>query len=586
MKKLFLIALLACLFAPMGLAQNNEAIMTNPVAGKVAPNPIEHRGLGDPLWAMDTETPTGDLQCLGAEFDGTNYWVTGAYNSAIYEITPGGVLVNQFSQPAGNIGYWGWRDLAYDGQYLYAGDDSSAPGYITKIDPADGSVVELYGPFPVVPCRALAYEAGEDCFYTASWNSTIYKCFRDNTSTGYANPLAGMYGAAEVTGDIWWWSQDSSGLLGSEMLTDGTFTGSSFEGDFTLLGGGIAGGAGAYDAGGGLWELVGMAQGSPDHIVAYDMATVTLPLEITPDEVSAYFGGTFDLFLNGGPADRDYIILGSATGTAPGFNLPGGLHMDLNWDWFTDLLLNMTLAGGYGLVVDFLGTLDGNGMATASLTFPGHCELYDDVELCFAWCTYNPFDFVSNTVCVNLTGAPPPIDEYSYDDGTIDNLLGYYSGGEMCWINYYVRDASIPTITEIGTIWGSGYYTGYGPGNGVAAVAYIWADDGDAQLTDSDTLVRTQAVTTASYDQDTVVWYTLDTSWVINTSGFFVGFCLNSTAGQYIYPMDEGNVPTNGNSWWVGAVAGIVDPVNLSSNSNLSNMQSYGYDCYAPARAR
>ncbi|MBU0756420.1 MAG: hypothetical protein KJ645_14855 [Planctomycetes bacterium] len=599
MMKLFLFALATCLIAPLGMAQDRDSLFSPPVSGKLDNSCQNSRGLGDALWVLDVETISGgDNQCLGVEFDGNNYWVTGkggsVNNASLYEISPGGVLVNKFDQPAGNQGGpWGWRDLAWDGQYLYAGDDSNAPGYITKIDPADGSVVELLGPYPVVPCRAIAYDPVEDVFWTASWNSNLYKCFRDGTSQAYANPLAGMYGAAAETSTgitkIWWWSQDGpNSCQANEMLTDGTFTGKTFEGNTTFYGGGEAGGAGAYDTGGGSWELVGLSQGVPDHIVGYDLHTITAPLEITPDEVSAWYGGTLSFSLNGGSgvAGHNFVILGSASGTSPGFNLPSGLHMDLNWDYFTDRALDLAVGGGYGMMVNFIGTLNENGMASARLTLAGHCQLYEDLEVCFAWCTFDSFDFVSNSVYATLTGAPPPPDEYSYDDGSTENLLGYIAGGEKAWLNYFPRNIHLPTISEIGTIWGCAKYPGHGPGNGTTAYIGLWEDPtADNDPSDAYLAVGPIAVTTMNYDTDIMTWYSIGSTYTLQEGGFFVGVWLDHVPGEYIVPMDESQNPTNGRSWSMGNPGGTFN-TTLSANSDITNMKFGGFDSYVCVRAK
>ena len=63
------------------------------------------RGLGDVLWTLDIGATTGDPRHMGVEFDGTNFWATGAYDfttAYIYEISPNGVLVNKYPQPPGN----------------------------------------------------------------------------------------------------------------------------------------------------------------------------------------------------------------------------------------------------------------------------------------------------------------------------------------------------------------------------------------------------------------------------------------------------------------------------------------------------
>jgi hypothetical protein len=442
----------------------------------------------------------------------------------------------------------------------------------------------------VNPCRALAYDPADDSFWTASFSSSLYHCFKDGTSDTLANPGFAMYGAAAETlaaTKIWWWSQDGNGCLANEMLTDGSFTGETFDGDTSFFGGGIAGGAGAYDVGGGVWNLVGLAQGSPDHIVGYDLDTVALPLEASATEVSAWLGGQVNFFLNAGPdyAGETYLLLGGLSGNSPGLTLPGGQVLPVNYDFFSFLVILLATSGS-PLLDGFIGELDQDGMAEATLDLPGHCQLFEDVMSTWAFATAQPYTFVSNYVEVLILGAPPVPDEYFYDDGSTENLLGYFSGGEMCWANYFDTVSGAENLTEVATIWGSTTYPGYGPGNGAAGMVYIWDDtNGDKQLFDGDALLFSGGVTTDEYDNDTHVYYSLGGTVTVG-SGFFVGFSLNSVPGQYVIPMDESQNPTNGNTWFIGKIAGVIDPINLSTNDDLQPMNTMGFDCYCPSRAK
>lgn len=141
-------------------------------------------------------------------------------------------------------------------------------------------------------------------------------------------------------------------------------------------------------------------------------------LNVYPKSVSTYYGGTFTFYLYGeGLEYRVYVILGSASGTTPPMTLPGGATLDLAKDWFTSLVMQAALAGGYGIMVDFIGFFDGNGYAKATLTLPAHCQIYEDLYLWFAWTTIYPFDYQSNTVKVLLDYLEPPGENYEWDDG-------------------------------------------------------------------------------------------------------------------------------------------------------------------------
>ena len=94
------------------------------------------------------------------------------------------------------------------------------------------------------------------------------------------------------------------------------------------------------------------------------------------------------------------ILLGSITGTSPGTPLPGGLAtLPLNWDAYTDFmvgLLNTPLYSG------FLGSLDAAGESAAQLNAPALPTGFVGVEMFYAYCLNNPFDFASNSAMVEI----------------------------------------------------------------------------------------------------------------------------------------------------------------------------------------
>jgi len=119
-------------------------------------------------------------------------------------------------------------------------------------------------------------------------------------------------------------------------------------------------------------------------------------------EIAQPTGGTVNLTLDAGPshANRYYLILGSVTGTDPGFPLPGGYAtLPLNWDVFTDFVLAFLNTPAF---TGFLGTLDGSGRAAAQINAPPLPPATIGVILYFAYCLNNPFDFASNPVEIEI----------------------------------------------------------------------------------------------------------------------------------------------------------------------------------------
>jgi len=95
---------------------------------------------------------------------------------------------------------------------------------------------------------------------------------------------------------------------------------------------------------------------------------------------------------------RDYLLLGSVSGTAPGKPLPGGLAtLPLNHDLFTNLVIAYT---NTVVFQNFQGYLNGAGSATAQLNLP-LLPGAAGITMHFAY-ALPPFDFVSNPVAIEL----------------------------------------------------------------------------------------------------------------------------------------------------------------------------------------
>ncbi|MCA8944251.1 MAG: aryl-sulfate sulfotransferase [Planctomycetes bacterium] len=86
-------------------------------------------------------------------------------------------------------------------------------------------------------------------------------------------------------------------------------------------------------------------------------------------EWSVANGGTitFDLIVGSPFAGRFYVLLGSASGTTPGFPL-GAVNLPLNFDGYLETTINLANVAPFG---NTIGTLDANGRATATFSLPG-----------------------------------------------------------------------------------------------------------------------------------------------------------------------------------------------------------------------
>ncbi len=258
---------------------------------------------GDILFTYDVETPTGDTGCLGVEFDGTYLWVTGRDSGSgdihkLHKFDADGSHIISYEQ--GTSSDWGWRDLAWDGNYLYASDENE----LAQIDPTTGSIVgTLPKPagFETVPCRGLAYDPATDHFYTANWASNIVEFDRSgNIINSYPNLLS-IYGLAwdNVTdGGPWLWvysqdelTDDVKVLVSQVDPTTGEPTGVQFVGHYDPAAErNIAGGACFVEDWDGEPIFIGLSQSSPDTVFGMNVTIPAKPvLEII--EIKGGFGG-------------------------------------------------------------------------------------------------------------------------------------------------------------------------------------------------------------------------------------------------------------------------------------------------------
>lgn len=269
--------------------------------------------LGDVIFELDVQTPTGDNQCLGVEFDGRYFYVTGANSSIdpnkIYVIDTLGNLIWEMYQPGHSTG-WGWRDLCWDRVYvgldridtLYASVNSNVD--LFGIDLTGGNLIyfrSFSGPYS--PNRALACEGPHSWFYSANFNTQIYRFKKTGEFDLLDNPYH-MYGAAYDSdtvdgGWVWWHSQDDPGtgyLLQIEQIdTDPfEFTGLTFGYEPSIVSTGVAGGLCFYENFRGMDVLFALVQGSPIDIIVgifirwhdTDVKEIRLP------EIPASFGFT------------------------------------------------------------------------------------------------------------------------------------------------------------------------------------------------------------------------------------------------------------------------------------------------------
>ena len=246
--------------------------------------------LGDVIFEMDVETPTGDNQLLGIEFDGTYFYVTGGNGGAdpnkVYVIDTTGNVILDLDQP--DIpDYWGWRDLAWDRVYAGADRIDTLYGSCGQVVHKFGinfvdSTLEHYGSFygPCYPVnRALAYMEDSAWFFTSNGEDSNYnyKFSKTNTRIDSSFNNLYMYGAAYDNdllegGIVWWHSQEYTPtpfycyVVGMDVFSMNP-TGVSFYVVPTIISSGLAGGLCFYEGFRGMDVLFALVQGNPSDII-------------------------------------------------------------------------------------------------------------------------------------------------------------------------------------------------------------------------------------------------------------------------------------------------------------------------------
>jgi hypothetical protein len=200
-----------------------------------------------------------------------------------------GTLLKKVPQPSANWGSIGWRDLAFDGEYLYAGDAQAAPGMITQISADTGEPTGVYISTPLNLAEALAYDRSSDSFWVASGSSLLYNVDRQgNILAAHATDLGEISGLAmeesSTNGQVLWiWSKEGQTWLQATQFDPGA---GAFTGEIEQIrveGLISAGGAAAYNdfQGSGKWVLATVHKGSSQVLQGVALAGADAITEIS-----------------------------------------------------------------------------------------------------------------------------------------------------------------------------------------------------------------------------------------------------------------------------------------------------------------
>ncbi len=195
-------------------------------------------GFGDVFYVLDAQAATGDNHLLGVEFDGNYFYITGGNSgndpNKVYVLDPTGTLLCTVDQPAHSTG-WGWRDLAFDGDTLYASVDPNVDAFSIDVGTCQ---LTYYGSFagPENPNRALAYRPSDGHFFTANFGSNIYEFDKTNPSINTWSNTYAIYGAAynPLTQTVWFSAQEMNSYGYNNVIYEfdpatGSYTGNIIE---------------------------------------------------------------------------------------------------------------------------------------------------------------------------------------------------------------------------------------------------------------------------------------------------------------------------------------------------------------------
>ena len=306
-KKLMLIltALSFACFAFAMDANTNQALMANDVDPDLVSAPVPNYS-PDLMWDVQFDydiqglippVPHAEDQLLGCEFDGTYFWFTGGGGTggtranSLYKFNANGTYVAEYVQSSTSS--WGWRDIAWDGTYLYCSEEGNAVSVLDPNAANPGTRINFFNVIspPAFP-RAIAYDPVSDHFYGGNFSSGEFEFTRTGQVLRTASFSLSTYGLAwddDAPDGPWLWLHGQVGTPATTVyqIDPTTFTRTNVSHTFALLGTStdqIAGGL-AYSAD---WAaqystMIAMVQGTPnDRCGGYEMYFIFTPdLEAT-----------------------------------------------------------------------------------------------------------------------------------------------------------------------------------------------------------------------------------------------------------------------------------------------------------------
>jgi hypothetical protein len=286
------------------------------------PNPPTD--FSETLWAVDMDTMVGDQFLHSVEYAWGNYWIAGSgngINPSLYRYDTDWNLLETIPQPVTQT--LGIRDMAFDGEYLWAGDRDS----IVCMD--ENATIMYRIPGPYNPNRALAFNDHNGNLYVVDRANDVYELDpADGTviqTFGNDLDIMGMafHPDRSEEGSLYLFVGGSSADTVRVYAMDVTTGEQEMVGRLSLPDNQRAGGCTITNGLDRLrWTFLGMTVGYHDYVEAYNLGWRDGWLTVAPDS------GT----VQGGDQDTITVTLRS---------------MDyLEGDYLADIIVNHTAAGG------------------------------------------------------------------------------------------------------------------------------------------------------------------------------------------------------------------------------------------------
>ena len=141
----------------------------------------------------------------GSEFDGQYFYITRWSEPKIFRVNKAGTQIDSFDVTGLPSG--GFRDLAYDGQYLYGSNNSTT---VYRIDRTTFAATPAFT--SPVAVRGISYDASRNAFWVANWSTDIVLVSRTGatlftipaTQHGFTGMSGNAYDTLSAGGPYLW----------------------------------------------------------------------------------------------------------------------------------------------------------------------------------------------------------------------------------------------------------------------------------------------------------------------------------------------------------------------------------------------